>query len=395
MDVMAEISEYVGLFETVQGNVNSMGLIWDHLIEEEVSLDHENYIVWIEQISDEFGLAVGYDPFHILEIHDTLTLNEIMGGIPLEVYHSNINVIHAREAAPVKIWWFGANVVHGTDVFFEEVVSNVHCRVTHTQAVPYYWRHIYESIDFKFHNIQPHPGINKVLFMQTGDLVNMRHSVAQKYYFNNRSDDRFFSYDNVTWGWGQDLEEPFMVDDYAIRDLGFKYLDHIFPGDSAESSWKGASLINEWFFAWDTGKVIHGWPGLIDENIGMVDTSVSPLLESLLEIIGVSADLSMTNWKAHLSIDDRIKVQSAAMLMANRMELILEGFGLSDIAVSVLVQSFMENVLDGLGLSSETVAGMFFLDIIEETVSGADSSQGNMITESTAADETGFEGSVN
>jgi hypothetical protein len=349
MDVFAEISEHVGLFESVQGNVNVMGLVWENDIDETLDLGQNLYTVWVEDLLDGFGVAVGYDPFHVLDLHETLTLNEIMGSVPLEVYHSNINVVHAREAAPVKIWWFGANVVHGPDVFFEEVLSNVHCRVTHTQAVPYYWRHIYESINFEFHNIQPHPGITKSLNMQTGDRINMRHTVWQEYFFNSLAQDQLFTYDGVAWGWKHDIDEPFAVDDYAIRHLGFKLIDYLFPGDAADSRVNIGIPVNDRLFAWDRGAIAHGWPKTLDDGFDVADKSVAPILTTLLESLGISADLSLTNWKAQLTAADHVKVQESATVVKFFMAMVADGVITTETVTDTLVKTYQETVSDGFG----------------------------------------------
>lgn len=394
MDFFADISEYVGLFEEVQGNL-TMGLVWEHVIEESMGLEQELYLVWTEQINDEFDLDVGFDPFHILFLDETIDVYEIMGGVPIEVQHSNINVVHAREAAPVKIWWFGANVVHGPDVFFEEVISNVHCRSTYANGVPYYFREVYESIDFEFHNIQPHPGVTKTVKLSTGDLVNMRHSVDQQYYFNNLSADRLFVYDNGLWGWKHDIDDQFQVGDYAIRQLVFSLIDHLFPGDMASGQWKGGVSANERLFAWDKGQIAHRWPDVIAEGIGVTDAAIAPIFASLLDELGIASDLDLTTGKIQLSVDDQMRVQSAALVLETMMAKVLDGFTVVDHSTAVLIKKYLENILDGIELSSETMAGMIFLDIIEEGLSGADTSKAKAIMEITAADETDFEGSIN
>jgi hypothetical protein len=196
MDILLE--EYVGAFEEVQGNVNVVGLVFESDIDEALGVDHEVYLVWIEQIEDGLAAESGLEPVHDLLVTENIGLTETMGGIPVEVYQSNVTVISAREAAPVRVGWFGVNVVHGADTFFEEVYSGLHCRISMAKAVPYYWETVYESFDMEWHNILPHPGITLSRAIPAFDFVNMRHVTTPEFYFNNLvKESKMYSFDRI------------------------------------------------------------------------------------------------------------------------------------------------------------------------------------------------------
>lgn len=390
METFAEVAEYVGLYETTQGNINTAGLVWEHIVDDGIDLSQDVYFLWVEEIQDLFDIQPAFNPFHILDLTEEFTINDVVGNIPLEVYSANLNVIHRREAAPVKVWWFGVNVIHGPDTYFEEVYSNAHMRTTYTQAVPYHFRHIYESINFEFHNIQPHPGIIKLLSLESRDRVNFRHSVEQQYYFNNYSKDQLFTYDDVVWGWGHDVKDAFDFMDYAVRQLGFTISDHYFPEDSSEASIKGGLPINEKLFAWDKSVIANMWPQAIDEDIDWSDHASAPIIAKLMESIGISAEVSKTNWINQLSVEDKIKAQEKVLILKQIISKIIQGFALYEHSESKLIKTYLENIFDGVSLTTETVAGMFFLDIIEETLSGSDTSRSKSSVKLDVSDEANF-----
>lgn len=371
MDLFAEISESVGFLGDVQGNVNVMGLVWENTVDDGFGLNQEVYTVWLEQINEEFDLAPGFDPYHILALSESFEIHGILGEVPIEVHHANINVVHAREAAPVKIWWFGANVIHGPDVFFEEVISNVHCRSTYANAVPYHFREVYESIDFEFHNIQPHPGITKTVKLSTGDLVNMRHSVDRQYYFNNLSADRLFAYDGSVWGWGHDIDDQFQVGDHAVRQLVFSLIDHLFPGDTASGQWKGGVSANENLFAWDKGQIVHVWPDVLSEGMGITDTAVVPILETLLETLDATEDIGGTNWINQLTAADRVIAEAAVTIVKNYVGLVTDGFLIDGPDPGLFISKHIEALDDGfsmaVGLSGSSVEN--HIEVILESLS--------------------------
>lgn len=349
MNIFAEISEYVGQFEMVQGNVNASGLVWEHDIEESISLTQDIYLRWIEQIADGFDLKDTLDEsYHVLLLEEILTFQEIMGNVPLEVYHANINVVHERKAAPVKVWWVGANVIHGPDTFYEDVVENCHFRSTYVQAVPYYWIHLYESIDFEFHNIPPEPAIIKSLHMETGDLVNLRHNVIQEYYFNSVSNERIFIYDSHVWGWKHDIEDQVAIGDYAIRELGFKLIDYLFPQDQVVSAWKGSVSLEDWLFTWDKSKVVNAWPEIANEEVALNESVKISFFEKILELLGISVDLSQSNWINQLTVEEQIIFSLTVTMIKQFMPKVLDEPGFGDNVTSYLVKTYTEFLDDGI-----------------------------------------------
>ena len=269
MEILVE--DYFLCTEYMQGNVNVPGLVFDDLINEEVVFGEECFFVFFDVVEDAFEIACDYFSFHLVDVDDNFHLATNMGNIPVEVYKNVLQVAYARAAAPVRVWWFGVNVVHGPDTFFEEVYSNVHCRVPFTLAVPYYWETVHESFDVEFHNIQPHPGVHKALKLQSNDFFNMRHNVWQEYYFNCRSDERLFAYDTLKWGWGHGVAEPFAIDAHAHSALGRLIDEHIRFHGGLKEAWKGEEDIKEILFAWDAAMEARGWTHLIEESTGIED----------------------------------------------------------------------------------------------------------------------------
>ena len=372
MEIFDEISEYVGLFEDLQGNVNTEGLVFEDDVDETFGLDHEIYTIWVDQIDDGFGIAEDYNPYHHMEILEGFTILEVVGNIPLEVYHSNINVVHSREAAPVKVWWFGVNVVHGPDVFFEEVYSNLHERVTYTQAVPYYYEHIYESLDLIWENIQPHPGVHKALKLIATDFVNMRHELFQQYYFNNLSTEQFFTYDTAGIGWIHKIEDGFEINSSVMRYIGFAIVDYLFTQTDAFGHWKGSQVLTSNLFAYDRGEIIEGFTEAILEELTIADSAWGIFLESILESLDVADDLPGLVGKTSLLLSESIQVTEAAGIVAQAMLLIQEIIQGTDTPLAVFVRDYVEAVEDGFGLDVAAVANHILDKLIEDTFAGED-----------------------
>ncbi len=307
MDIFTEINEYIGTFEDIQGNVNVTGLVWEHDIEESVDLAHEVNVVWVEQVEDGFAITPTFDAQHLMLVTEDLFVFDEIGNVPVEVYQSNINVIAAREAAPVQVWWFGANVVHGADAFFEEVVSNCHMTIPYTQAVPYYFRTVYESFDIEFHNIEPLPGITLFRKIPVNDIINMRHNVWQEYYFNNLVLERIFGYDTLRWGWQHDVAEQGMLDDYIYTIVGKVVDEHIKFRTGLQAAWEGHENVRDVFFAWDTAVDIRGWTKLLDEALGASDVT-TVYLNLLIQDILIAQAMAARVGALHNLVDEQVAI---------------------------------------------------------------------------------------
>ena len=344
MDVFLE--EHIGILPDLQGNVNVTGLVWDHGVSDDIGLDDEMYVVWVEQVEDGFGILPEFSPYHWPVLAENLALNTHVGNIPVEAYQSNLNVIYGREAAPVRIWWFGANVVHGPDTFFEEIYSNLHCRVPYTQAVPYYWKYIYESLDVEFNNIQPHPGIHVARHINTGDLINFRHTVDQQYYFNSQSYDRVGIFPRAAIGYGKHVSSEVALQAHTYRILGAPVDEHI-------------TLVDSQFFL----ESFHVAESLF---LGDAPDYIRRFLEDAEDFYGMESETIDKFWMIH-SVLDSLETSSAVSGVTARPMRVDEKVGV--VAALAVLQTSQESVYDAIEVDLSTGAAHLVRD-------GADSDLG-------------------
>ena len=368
--MFVEISDYAGFYEDIQGNVNASGLVYEHDIDEAFEVYQSVYTVWTDQIDDGFTVTPDFNPYHHLLLTETLAVQETMGNIPIEVYKTNINVIHAREAAPVRVWWFGVNVVHGADTYFEEVYSNAHMRSTYVNAVPYHFRHIYESINFEFNNIQPLPGVYKSLYMQTGDLINFRHSVFRQYYFNNLAKDHFFAYDIPALAWKHDLGDDFVITADTVGDIAIAVHDIFWSQDTNMSSWIGSQTVTSNCFQWDKAESVRAFSHILAEAVALDPGAWAVFQEILSDSLGIAVDLSKTIGKTTLSVSEASKLSDAPDIIKFVIGLIEETFAGTPALTGIVAGK--HTIADGAAVTDSSSENITTMGAILETLSVED-----------------------
>lgn len=253
-DIYLDIDEYLWFTEYLQGNVNIAGLVFDDLIEESVDLGHETYVVWVDQVEETIGIFEDFNPFHLMEINDTIVLGELFGGAPIRVKQSVLNVVYTKSVMPIKIAHMHIDVVmSGSAKFMEEVSSELQIHSTYANAVPYYWESIFESIDIDMTEPQPLPPITLALKLLSTDIVNMRHDIVQDYYFNSKCMETFFIWDSYVWGWDKLVAESLVNTDTAREIIGKVADDYLLLKDEIVARLAVIHLINDTVFAFDEG----------------------------------------------------------------------------------------------------------------------------------------------
>ena len=99
-----EIEEYLWIDETIQGNVNVAGLVFDDLIEETLVLGPEEVLtVYSDVLEETLDFAEGdFVGIHQAELSDWIAFTE-QGGPPLRVRQSVLNVIMTTPVVPALI----------------------------------------------------------------------------------------------------------------------------------------------------------------------------------------------------------------------------------------------------------------------------------------------------
>ncbi len=247
------VEEYIWLDETIQGNVNVAGLVFDDLLEETLELGREDVLtVFSEQVEESLDFAEAFTPYHQAFCNDTITVEECF-GTPLRVRQSVMNLIMTAPLVAAKISHVHLDVLHGIDIYWEEVSSELQAHSSYANAVPYYWEYIYESLDIDMTEPQPNPPLYLVLKLLENDLVNMRHTVEQEYLFNSKCFEELFVWQEMTWGWAKAVESPLEAADTIQEIIGKVADDYLYLVDEQELRLKVKHLINDRVFIFDTG----------------------------------------------------------------------------------------------------------------------------------------------
>ena len=252
-DAYFEIEEYLWLSEAIQGNVNVAGLVFDDLLEEIIGLGPEEVLtVFSEELEETLDFADDFNPYHYVAVADAIAFSEAFGP-PLRVRQSVVNIIMTSPLVAAQIANVHLDVLHGVDIYWEEVSSELQIHSTYVNAVPYYWEWIFESLDIDMTEPQPEPPITLTLYLEDNDLVNMRHEVEQEYFFNSKCFEEFFIWDGIVWGWSHLVESPLDNADAIQEIIGKVADDYLFLVDAPMPLVKVLHLVDERVFIFDAG----------------------------------------------------------------------------------------------------------------------------------------------
>ena len=353
-DAYFEIEEYLWLSEAIQGNVNVAGLVFDDIIEDGLGLGPEEVLtVFVEQLEDSLDLVEAFDPYHEAFVNDTLGFHEQF-GTPLRVRQSVLNLIMTSPLTPAIIAHIHLDVLHGVDIFWEEVSSELQCHSSYANAVPYYWEWIYESLDIDMTEPQPEPPIILVLYLEDNDLVNMRHEVEQEYFFNSKCFEEFFIWDGYAWGWDHLVESP-LVSAETIQEIIGKVADeYLYLQDGSVPKVKVVQIMDERFFIFDAGTHEKYYLLTAADTIAIMDGEVSfvavATVGTVNEALGISETASPQTAFMKLATESLVFADVSNYVQ----ELIIEeGLAMGDVELSqwvfnVLIESGC-NVADIIG----------------------------------------------
>jgi len=369
-DIQAE--ELCLLYEYNQGNPFN-GSEYVEILEDGISFVDSGYIVWVDMVSDGLDFSESFTPDHTpyCIIKDGFTFGELF-GLPAQVSNSILNIIHTQTARPVDICFFELEVLHGIDIFWEEVSSGLHC-VGYDQGVPYHWLTVFESWGF-----DTPATIVAVTFSESLDRLNMRHEVDQLYNFNNSVNEQLFTYGWPSIAWGKLIEDWYVLTDDLAPYLGFSITEHLFTDTMAGSQWIGNLPLNSTMFAYDVDQQIQGFSESMLETIDMEDLIQSPFIENLMASLGISGDIEKTNAIATLMLKENLRVSTTVALGMSMALGITDSIKVVEGSVlAMVVQDFVETLQDGFGVSVEAAMGFVMSKIIDDTLACNDSPLNN------------------
>ena len=381
-----ELSETILYYEYLQGNQFN-GLEYDDFIEEGFDLTHAVYHVFVDLVEDGFGCEVAFTPYHFVIVSEHFGYEEIF-GLPIQISATTLEVIHEQTVRPVDIAYFGLEVLHGVDVFWEEVSSAWH-GMSYSQGVPYYW---FENIDYL--GLDVGSVVVKVNFAQSLDRLNMRHDVQQFYNFNNIILDQFFGYDWIRLAWGVSGKDGFAFADAVAHGLGFSIYEYLFTKTTSEAQWQGDHLLSEKVFAYDTSKHARGYEDVIGEVLTIEAAMRVPYLEKIISQVRADDDLELTNTITSLILSEFLKSQAAITIGLRIVYGIQENLQFNDAVFMAMALDYLNTIEDGFGISVEAATNFITFATIQDAILNQDDSASKSIITDSIIDAMDYTGDV-
>lgn len=352
-DIELSVEEYLWFTEYQQGNVNVAGLIFDDLIEESLDLGREAYIIWNDQIEEIFGITEAFTPYHHAYIADAILSIDLIGGSQTRVKQSVLNVVYTKPVTPVKVAHMHLDLVmSGSDTFQEEVSSELQIHSTYANAVPYYWEHLFESFSIEIVEPQPYPPIYLRLYLSVSDLANMRHDVAQEYFFTSTCREEIFAWDGILWGWDH-LVSDLLIDTDAIQEIIGKIADdYLHLEDGLTPHILVVHIVNDHVFAFDaaldekfylltaadtidSGDFVSEFMGhLIKDFLTFQEVQEDGVFRNCLTEDTFNAGDASQSERYYICLaDDTVEITSGTVTFLSLSKTALEAFNSSDTAV--------------------------------------------------------------
>lgn len=339
-----EIEEYLWLGEYIQGNVNVAGLMFDDLVVDGLTLGPEDVLtVFVEQLAEELGIGEDFNPYHLEFMTETITFRELFGS-PLRVRQSVLNLAMRDPLIPALIANVHLDVLHGVDIYWEDVSSELQAHSSYVNAVPYWWEWVYESFWIDLTEADPLPPIILRLMILTTDLVNMRHEVTQEYLFNSKCFEQFFIWDQEMWGWSHLLEDEVSLTSWVNHILGFNLSDYLFWSTGLDMYGKVTHALAERMLVYDKAVDERFYLLLAESTFAITDGEVQYVgvdYRTLAETIGISGVAASAGVLSGLAMES----VTFADITAFVNELIIEdGLAMGDVelerwVINVMVES--------------------------------------------------------
>jgi len=362
-DAYFEIEEYLWFDETIQGNVNVGGLVYDDLLEDFLGLGPEEVLTVYSDVIEE-TLNFADDPRYVGGLHhaavtDNIDL-QVRFGVPLRVRQSVLNLIMTTPVTPTVIANVHLDVLHGVDVYWEEVSSELQCHSSYANAVPYYWEWLYESLEINTTDPQPLPSLYVVLMLLSTDIVNMRHDVIQEYYFNSKCFEEFFVWDEITWGWDKYIAESLVSTDTMQEIIGKVADEYLLMKDSPEPKILVLHTIDDRVFIFDAGTHEKYYLLTAADTLTSTDT-VQEVFGYVCSEYLVILDESGSALIRYFSVEDELHAEEEPYLPGSYTLISEDDFGVIDASVSERYYLLLAE--SALGIE-DGVASIFSVDMV-------------------------------
>jgi len=385
-----QAEELLLFYEYVQGNPFN-GSEYSDVIYEVVGFVVSSYVVYVDELFETLAIVPSFDSHHTpyCIIQEGFHAQEFY-GFPAQVSQSVLDVVHSQKTPEIDICFFELEVLHGIDIFWEEISSGLHC-VGYDQGVPYYWMNMYEYL-----GIGDPATIVKVNFANSLDRVNMRHTVEQLYNFNNCIQEQLFTYGWPSIAWGNLIEDGYVIDDSLARYLGFSVTDYLFTQTRAQSRWVGKHTLKSNIFVYDVDKQIQGFSEDMADAITISELIKAPFLEKLMTDLGVSGDIEKTTTITSLLLKENIRIKTTMALAMGMALGISDGIKLVESSVlATVLQDYLETIQDGFGIGVDSAMNFVMSQLITDSLVGTDSPLLNWYMELALDESIGFSEEIN
>lgn len=324
------------------------GLFFDELLWlTDISLIEETL-----DFSEDF--TASHEPYCILG--DALSFSEDF-VTPTRVYGSFMSVVTKKEVTPVEIYWFGIDIVHGPDVFYQECIESLYFASNPTLA-NLFFDTIYESF---WIDLEVPAGIATpywlVSALSTTDLVNFRHEIFQEYYFNNVIEEALYPFDDLFYGYGRSVVEFIGVRDLSIYAHGRTVEESLLLEEACGSYWSGSMYAIDSISSIDDVIDERYYEYILEELVDVSDDfSINPSFsETIKSVLDISDDVD--GFVAFLrTLAESLVLTSVSSHIYNIMEVTDETVDFSDsTGVDFIVSSLVSDAIVLIDTSSGTI----------------------------------------
>ena len=320
MSVFNDVLDDYLWFETyMQGNVNVPGLVYDDLFQEYLDVLDEGYTVNVDLVESGIDFSEAFAPEHLVLLSEQFNLSELF-GFPTRAKQVAINVMHQPVVSPVELCFMQVDIIHGIDMYWEEVADNMHFPTENDDITRVAFLHLcwcYEEWDFSFDMAPGTPGVWKSVSSTASDLVNMQHDVSPEYYFNNLSEERFFIYDLPIIAWPHFVGDGYVITDNIRTYLGIAVADYLFTQSDSETHWIGKQTVKSSVFIWDKDNIVNLFPETAFDVIDLANDFYTASIESLVESIDIADDLSNVAGISTVTVTETMTLKVIASVVMN------------------------------------------------------------------------------
>ena len=246
------------------------------------------------------------------------------------------------------------DVLHGVDIYWEELSSELQAHSSYVNAVPYWWEWIYESFNIEMTEPQPLPPLLVVRKLTVNDLVNMRHDVSQEYLFNSKCFEELFVWDAVVWGWDKQVTSPLAGADAVQEIIGKVADDYLYLVDGQTLLLKVKHLIDDRVFIFDAGTHEKYYLLMAADTIAIMENEVSfraiSGVGAIVEALGVSETVFTQAAFTRLAAESLTFADIPALLQEFLIE---EGLDMGDVDLA----RWVFNVLAESGFDAADIIG--------------------------------------